>query len=206
MWYVSAFQRSVSHFRRMDSTPHLMLSDSLDKKLRNRIERQLTRLCDEHIAASHQKIGTIDSFKDIFMPESMNTGNLIRIVQSVLGKAFRILPVIKMLGTYFLHLRNFFEQCIPYIAVISYICIQYCFPLADIWKQVLYDRCKNLFLCSCASDCKQKTNRFVLLFALDSRITIRLNIGNQFMVNVMSRIKQLARRHRLIHFLFVHSV
>ena len=206
MWNISAFQRSISHFRRMDSSPHLMLSNSPDKKLRNRIERQLTWLCDEHIAASHQKIGTIDRFKDIFMPESMNTGNLTGIVQSVLSKVFRILPVIKMLVTYFLHLWNFFEQCIPYIAVISYIYIQYCFPTTDIWKQILYDRCKNLLLRSRASDCKQKTNRFVLLFALDSRITICLNIGNQFMINVMSRIKQITCRHRLIHFLFVHSV
>ena len=53
-----------------------MSSDPRDKELRYRIERKFARLRDEHVAAPDEKVGAVDSLKDIRMPERMNAGDI----------------------------------------------------------------------------------------------------------------------------------
>ena len=181
-----------------------MPADTLDKQLRHRVECQLARLCHKHIAASHQKVRAVDCLENILMPEAVDAAYLTG--KCLCGKLCRILPVIKMLRCKLLHSRDLAEQLLPDIAVITDIHIQCGSAVPNRREQMFNDGSKNLSLCSRSSDCEKKTHRLFLSLARPSRLTVRLDVAHQLMVDVMSRIDQIILRHRAKNVSSLHAV
>ena len=178
-----------------------MPAHAVDHDLRHRVEAQLARLCEQHVAHAHEKIGHIHGGEDVLVAEDLYAADVLVLFQEGLCR----LVVVEVRLGQGLELGDVGEDGVPDLEVVAGVDKQRHLARAHLGQEVADDVLKELLLRARAADGEEIAPGLALGHAVESGLAVGLDVLHELMVDVVAHVKERALGHGLELALLVHA-
>ena len=161
-----------------------MAAHAVNHELGHGVERELARLGNQHVRAAHEQVGRVDRREDVLVAEGMHATHVT--IECCRRKPYDLVDAVEVRKGLAAKAVNAPKQCVPHLPVISHVDKDHGLSAPHIGEEVLHDCRKELLLRACAANGEQVAHGAASHDAVSASRAVCRDVGDKFMVNVVT--------------------